>query len=109
MPEVRMDSVICVAGRWELEAFDADRTELALFDPLQELIFYKDAEELLLRVTGVDIATVQDRIVISAEAQGEKIDPAWHRLLVDVKAVTLHCFKVEQTPDGWSATVVLDI
>jgi SHS2 domain-containing protein len=29
--------------------------------------------------------------------------------VVDVKAVTLHRFRVEQTPSGWEATVILDI
>jgi len=34
---------------------------------------------------------------VTAKAYGEEIDPSRHDLLVDVKAVTLHKFKVEQT------------
>ena len=30
-------------------------------------------------------------------------------MIVDVKAVTLHMFKVEQTPRGWEALIILDI
>ena len=37
------------------------------------------------------------------------IDAGRHELIVDVKAVTLHRFKVEQTPRGWETLVILDI
>ena len=46
---------------------------------------------------------------MTAEAYGEVIDRERHELLVDVKAVTMHHFKVEETAEGWTATVVLDI
>lgn len=88
---------------------EAVSLEMALFDLLGDLIFYKDAEELLLRVEQVAIARREGRILLTAEARGEKINRQKHRLNVDVKAVTLHCFKVEETPQGWIATVVLDI
>ena len=83
--------------------------EMALFDLLGELIYYKDAEELLLRVTRVTIESRGGRLLLTAEARGERIDRQRHQLIVDVKAVTMHCFKVVQTDAGWSATVVLDI
>jgi SHS2 domain-containing protein len=88
---------------------EAPSLELALFDLLGELIFYKDAEELLLRVEHVTLSRQGDRVVLTANAVGEKINRQKHRLVVDVKAVTLHCFKVEETPQGCVATVVLDI
>ncbi len=40
---------------------------------------------------------------------GEKIDSGKHDLVVDVKAVTLHRFRVEKTQRGWEAVVILDI
>ncbi|NTV43837.1 MAG: archease, partial [Syntrophobacteraceae bacterium] len=43
------------------------------------------------------------------EASGEKIDPDRHDLIVDVKAVTFHHFRVEQTRHGWEAMVILDL
>jgi SHS2 domain-containing protein len=46
---------------------------------------------------------------ISAEAYGEEIDPQRHGLLADVKAVSLHNFVVEKAPEGWRATVILDV
>lgn len=107
---VMVEDLSEIAGREKKEIRVVAATlDMALFDLLQELVFYKDAEELLLRLTKVVIATADDRIVVTAEAWGEQIDQERHQLLVDVKAVTLHRFKVEETPEGWSATVVLDI
>jgi SHS2 domain-containing protein len=88
---------------------NANAVDLLLFDLLQELIFYKDAEQLLLRVRKVQIKRDGDRLALEADAYGEVLDPEKHDLVVDVKAVTLHRFKVEKTPRGWEATVILDI
>ncbi len=91
---------------WELEA---EAMDLLLFELLQEIIFFKDAEQLLLRVDAVEIGARDHGFNLSAEASGEKIDPARHDLIVDVKAVTFHHFRVEQTRHGWEAIVILDI
>jgi len=88
---------------------EAESLEMALFDLLGELIFYKDAEELLLRVEHVTLTKTGEHVALTAETRGEKINRQKHRLIVDVKAVTMHRFKVEETTHGWTATVVLDI
>ena len=82
--------------------------DLLLFDLLQELVFYKDARELLLRVTE-PVLTQGEEFCLKCVCRGEKIDPARHKLIVDVKAVTLHLFTVEKTAEGWKAHVILDI
>ncbi|MBI5440305.1 MAG: archease [Deltaproteobacteria bacterium] len=86
----------------------ADELDLLLFELLQELIFYKDAECLLLKVTQLKTDREADGWTLTAEAWGDRIDPERHALLIDVKAVTLHRFRVWQTDEGWKATVVLD-
>lgn len=83
--------------------------DMLLFDLLQQLIYYKDAEQLLLRVHQVRIASQEGRWSLTGEARGEKLDPNRHQQRADVKAVTLHQFKLEQTDQGWMATVVLDV
>lgn len=88
---------------------EADAVDMLLFEFLQELIYYKDAQRLLLRISQVCIDRRDDRVLLQAEAYGEEIDPRKHELLVDVKAVTLHRFQVERTADGWRAMVILDI
>lgn len=81
---------------------------MLLFQFLQELLFFKDAEQLLLRVSEIRIENQNAFHKLTAEAYGERINPDKHELLVDVKAVTLHRFTVGQTPRGWEATVILD-
>lgn len=87
---------------------DDPKIDMLLFQLLQELIFYKDAEQLLLRVRRVRIQHHETRYELSAEAYGEGLNMDRHELLADVKAVTLHRFKVEQDDNGWRATVILD-
>jgi SHS2 domain-containing protein len=86
-----------------------DELDMLLFDLLQELIFLKDAERLLLRIREVQIDKRNDIYSLKAKAEGEPLDPERHHQRADVKAVTLHDFFVEQTEGGWKARVLLDI
>ena len=83
--------------------------EMLLFDFLGELVYHKDAEGLLLRLESLAVESSPGGYRLEAEAAGEAADPARHELGVDVKAVTLHRFAVERTPEGWAATVILDV
>ncbi len=87
----------------------SDEIDMLLFELLQELIFFKDADMLLLRIPAVTIEKERDHLVLTGEAYGEKIDPSKHELIVDVKAVTLHRFEAKKIEKRWQATVVLDI
>ncbi len=83
--------------------------DLLLFSFLNELIFYKDARRLLLRVSSLNINRREGLFSLKALLSGEEIDLEKHHMNVDVKAVTLHRLRVEETGQGWEATVVLDI
>ena len=87
----------------------ADSLDLLLFEFLQELVYHKDADRLLLRVRDLRIEETGSGYRLHADAIGETIDPGRHALLADVKAVTLHRLSVEKTPTGWGAVVVLDV
>ncbi len=91
-----------------LEVTNTD-LDLLLYNFLNELVFFKDARRLLLRVTEVTITKTEAGYKLRASAYGDVIDPSRHPLSADVKAVTLHRFKLEETTDGWRSTVVLDI
>ena len=86
-----------------------DKLDMLLFDFLQELIYFKDAEQLLLRVRDARIEKRDEKYFLTAKAAGERLDAARHHQRADVKAVTLHGFSVEKQDDGWKATVLLDI
>ena len=86
-----------------------EKIDMLLFDFLQELIYFKDAERLLLRTREVRIDERDQKCFLKAEAAGELLDAARHHQRADVKAVTLHDFSVEKQDGGWKATVLLDI
>lgn len=83
--------------------------DLLLFDFLNELVFLKDARGLLLHGERVGITERDGLYRLEALVRGERVDPARHRFLVDVKAVTLHRFAVVHEDERWRATVVLDV
>ena len=86
-----------------------DMLDMLLFDFLQELIFLKDAERLMLRMREVQIDERNEIYSVKATAEGEPLDAERHHQRADVKAVTLHDFSVKRTEAGWKARVLLDI
>ena len=83
--------------------------EALLFNFLQEIIFYKDAKQLLFSEFKIQIKENNGLYTLKAEMKGEKIDQKKHKLNVDVKAVTLHRFEVKKIKNRWFARVILDI
>ena len=90
-------------------AAEDEALDILLLRFLEELVYRKDAEGLLLRSPDPRVERRGGLWSLRAELAGERIDPSRHRLLLDVKAVTLHLLSVEQTPGGWRARVVLDV
>ena len=82
-----------------------DDRELLLFDWLKELLYRFDAEHLLFSRFEAHVAANE---VVGA-AWGEPLDRARHELAHEVKAITYHGLRVEQTADGWLAEVIVDI
>ncbi len=83
--------------------------DLALLKFLEELVYFKDTEQLLLRPTRITVEQQEKQWTVEATLEGEPIDPSRHELSADVKAVTLHRLNVRRTKGGWEATVVLDV
>jgi SHS2 domain-containing protein len=107
---VMIDNIDAIQRRQTRQIeLSSDNLDMLLFDFLQELIFLKDAEQLLLRMREIQIVDVDETYSIKAIAEGETIDAERHHQRTDVKAVTLHNFSVEETDGGWKAMVLLDI
>lgn len=88
----------------------APNTETLLFNFLQELIYYKDTEQLLFSKFDIEITNTEEGgYVQTSKAFGEKLDVTRHESLTDVKAVTMHMFEVKPEAHGWRAKVILDI
>lgn len=86
-----------------------EEADMLLFDFLGELVYYKDAKKLLLRVDEIRITEGDSGYSLEATLSGEELDPKKHPLGADIKAVTLHMFSLERTDNGWRATAILDI
>jgi SHS2 domain-containing protein len=79
--------------------------EFLLFDWLKELLYRFDAEHLLFGRFEVHVTADG----LTGKAWGEALDRSRHEPEHEVKAITYHGLKVEQTPDGWLAEVIVDI
>jgi SHS2 domain-containing protein len=82
-----------------------DEREFLLFDWLKELLYRFDVEHLLFSRFEVHLKDGE----LTAIAWGEPLDPSRHELLHEVKAITYHGLRVEQTAHGWLAEVIVDI
>jgi len=110
MTNVMIDNIEAIQSR-EIRQIELtnDKIDMLLFDLLQELIFFKDAERLLLRLREVQIEEHNENYFLKTTAEGEELDAERHHQRADVKAVTLHDFSVERIGHGWKARVLLDI
>ena len=79
-----------------------------LVDFLDEIIYYKDAEELLF--SKFEVIIKKDSIYkLKAKIYGEKINREKHELRDDAKAVTFYQFKLEKIKNGFKVRFILDI
>jgi SHS2 domain-containing protein len=76
-----------------------------LFDWLKELLYHFAADHLLLGSFAVQTTDTG----LTGKAWGEPLDRSRHLLEHEVKAITYHGLRVEQTVDGWLAEVIVDI
>lgn len=111
----------------------ADDLGWLLFDWLSELLFAFDTEKLLLRQFEIEIqgggaqagqsadASAVSTVSVAGQSpptpvwrlralcRGEVCDPQRHTLDHEVKAITYHGLRVENTGQEWKAEVIVDI
>lgn len=83
--------------------------EHLLYDFLSEIIFLKDRDSIVFHESDLEVTKMEDEYMLSATLYCEPIDETKQTLGADVKAVTMHMFKVEETDEGFKATIVLDV
>lgn len=86
----------------------ASSLDLLLYDWLSELIYLKDAEQLVFVGASARVSTGPPW-QLAARLVGGPIDRATTALRADPKAVTFHQFELEPCGQGWRARVVIDI
>ncbi len=82
--------------------------ELLLLRFANELVWLRDAGELLLRPERLELAR-DGAARLHAVLSGETIDRARHTLRSDVKAATAHGLGIRPVDDGYEATLTLDV
>ncbi len=80
--------------------------ETLLFEFLEEIVYLKDKDAMVFH--DVKVKVDEKEISLKATLTGDEIKPAEQELHQDVKAVTMHQYKVEKNKE-WKARVVLDI
>lgn len=90
--------------RFDLTLAGSDR-EYLLFDWLKELLYRFEVGHLLFCRFEVHVTANG----LQGSAWGETYDGQRHELTHEVKAITYHGLRVEETPDGWVAEVIVDI
>ena len=90
--------------RVDVKLSGGDR-EYLLFDWLKALLYHFDADHLLFSRFEVRLADGG----LTGKAWGEPLDRSRHELSHEVKAITYHGLRVEQTAGGWEAEVIVDI
>lgn len=88
---------------------ESDSLEKLLFNFLDDMLFYKDAEQLLFSKFELKITEKKSKYLLQCTAFGEKLDLKKHEPKVDVKAITMHMFEIKKTKNGWWAQVLVDI
>ena len=86
-----------------------ETVERLLYEWLSELIFLKDTEGLLFSGFDISIEQQGSGYALKGKLSGESINREQHKLLTDVKAITMHMFEVKKTDEGWKAVVVVDV
>jgi len=82
--------------------------DLLLLCWLDELIWRRDAEQLLARAGRLSVRREGEAWRLEGELAGEPIGPG-HRLRTDVKAATAHGLWMGRVGTGWEARVTLDV
>jgi len=85
---------------------NADTIERLLFEFLEEIVVIKDTDVMVFQ--DLEVAVDDAKKSVHATIRGDKINHTTQELHQDVKAVTMHYFKVQKQKE-WIARVVLDI
>lgn len=83
--------------------------DMLYFEFLNEFLFYKDSQDLLLLPETVQVTKESGTYLCSFTLAGEPIDRTRHRFKVDIKAVTLHGLKVFEHYGTFIAVTVFDV
>lgn len=86
---------------------EQESLENLLYEFLSELVYLKDAQQLVFSDIHVTVSEVKGWH-LHAKLSGATINQKM-KLGTDIKAITLHQFELTKHNDGWRAQVVVDV
>jgi SHS2 domain-containing protein len=86
-----------------------DNIELLFFEFLNEILFFKDAESLLLLPETVSVIYEKGLYKCSFSLAGEKMIRDKHVFKVDIKAVTMHGLRIYKEDEIYIVETVFDV
>lgn len=87
-------------------ALTASSAEGLLRAWLKELLFWFATDRFLPGEYHLETVTPTE---LRGRVLGERFDPARHAQGTEIKGVTYHQFRVEQTSSGWEAELIFDV
>ncbi len=84
--------------------FENEDVEQLLYDFLSEIIYYKDAENLMFSKYEATMNGRELKVKMSGEEFHKEMG-----FKIDVKAITMHLLKIEKKHNNFECTIVLDI
>ena len=108
------DTAVRERERLDVALTAADPADL-LFDWLHALLVAFEVRHLLLVRFAVELEeldkleALEGGLQLRASAWGERVDPARHRLVREVKAITYHGLWLRPQGAGWAAEVIVDV
>jgi len=85
---------------------EAPNVEELFLSWLGELLYQYNSKKIIFKRFVIDKLSEN---MISALAQGEKLDLKKHALKTEIKAATYHQLKVQKVKDEWQAEVIFDV
>ncbi len=108
LAEAMVDPGTVACDRERDVELSATALDLLLFDWLSEIIYRKDAHREVFPGARVRIDG-EGPYRLTARLSGGPMDPETTETRSDLKAVTLHQFRLEPQDNGWRAHFVIDV
>ena len=87
---------------------DNENLEGLLYDFLSEIVYLKDVDYMVFNKVKINIKK-NKKYELKAVISGDTINQEKQELRNDVKAVTMHMFKIDKIKNNYKATIVIDI
>ena len=105
LTELLVEQSVIAAQETRDVTLRAESLEALFVAWLKELLFWFMTDRFVASQYALTVEDTQ----ATGRVQGGRFDPSRHSCGTEVKGVTYHQLRVQQTPHGWEAAVILDV